>query len=106
MKIFEHKFKYNGWPSACKVYIKEMGFVTWICFESIQVGTSVTNASEQLATEVVAKVGLDHNICRFFECYPEYGGSVDEIEYTWIDDKASRAKWKTFTSKEANPFNQ
>ena len=106
MKTYEHKFKYQAWPSACKVYIKEMDFVTWICFESTQSGTSVTNASEQLATEIVAKENLDPNQCRFFECYPEYEGTVDEITYSWEEGKASRPNWKTFTNKEANPFYQ
>ena len=106
MKIYEHKFKYHAWPSACKVYIKKMDFVTWICFESTQTGTSVTNASELLATEIVAKENLNPDQCRFFECYPEYEGTVDEIEYIWMDEKASKAKWKPFASKEENPFHQ
>ena len=103
MKSFEHDYNWTGWPSKCRVHIKDMGLVTWICFEN-ESGTSVTNASELLATEIVEKEGLDPNQCRFFEYYPEYEGNVDEVEYEWRDNKAHRATWKHFCKKETNPF--
>ena len=106
MNVYNHKFKHNAWPSACRVYVKDMGFVIWICFESTMTGTSVTNASEQLATEIVAKEGLEPKNCRFFECYPEHDGNVDEIDYIWNNGKASRPTWRAFCDRESNPFHQ
>lgn len=103
MKSYTHEYRLNAWPSACKVYIKDMDSVIWIGFENIK-GTSVTNASELIATQIVEKEGLDPSMCRFFEWYPEYGGDLDEIEYIWENNKARRATWKRFCNKESNPF--
>jgi hypothetical protein len=52
-----------------------------ICFREIGIGTSVTNASEQIAQEIVAKLNLNPSDCRFFETYDDE--SYDEIEYEW-----------------------
>ncbi len=103
MKFYTHEYRCNAWPSACKVYIKEIDFVVWIGFENLQ-GTSVTNASELLATQILEKEELNPDQCRFFEWYPEYEGSLDEIEYIWDGDKATKATWKRFCDREANPF--
>ena len=76
----------------------------WIGFENLGIGTSVTNASEQLATEIVAHEGFNPEICRFFEWYPEYEGEVSEVTYQWDGKTASRASWKYFCSAQENPF--
>jgi len=95
MKTFIHSYKGNGIiPSRCRVYIKEINDEFWIGFESMDEGTSITNASEQLATEIVKKENLDIDYCRFFEWYPEYENDVDEISYTWKDGEATNPQWK------------
>jgi len=44
----------------------------------------VTNASEQLASEIVAKFGYEPELCRFFETYNQYEyDTFDEIIYDW-----------------------
>ena len=94
---FRHEFK--GWgihPSACNVHV-EKNLDTQECrilFEDIDEGTSVTNASEQLATEIVKLMELDHTKCRFFETYADGRTDVDEIEYDWINGVAKNPKWK------------
>ena len=72
---------------------------TFICFINIGVGTSVTNASEQLATEMVNKFDLRPGDCRFFETYNDSDNDTfDEIEYSWWPDgnkwEARSPKWK------------
>jgi len=104
MKTYIHKFRKWNFNSSCKVHIKKEGDITFIGFEDIGDGTSVTNASEDIATEIVAKEGLDPEKCRFFEFYPEFGGEVDEISYTWKSGKAISPKWKRFCDADKNPF--
>ncbi len=101
IQSFRHEFK--GWgihPSSCNVYI-EKNLDTQEClilFEDINDGTSVTNASEQLATELVKLLELDHPKCRFFETY-DGRSSIDEIEYNWKNNKADHPKWKPCNDK-------
>ena len=95
MKTFIHNFLgYGRIPSRSKVYIKEINDEFWIGFENIGEGTSVTNATEQLATEIIKKENLNPDNCRFFEWYSEYGEDVDEISYTWKEGKANNPKWE------------
>ena len=112
MKKFVHEYKGFGiHPSKCKVYIKHEGVLTFVGFEDMGEGTSVTNASEQLATEIVEKEGLNHEKTLFFEWYPYAEGTVSEVSYTWGLDKqtdklkAVKPQWKFFCLKEDNPFN-
>jgi len=105
MKTFIHEYKgYGIHPSRCKVYIRDVGTQTWVGFENMGEGTSVTNASEQLATEIVEKEFLSPQLCKFFEWYPEYDGMVSEIEYRWKGPEASHAEWGYFCDAEDNPF--
>jgi hypothetical protein len=105
MKTFIHEFKGFGiHPSKCKVHIEKVGSSTWIGFEDLGEGTSVTNASEQLATEIVDKVELNPSMCKFFEWYPQYEGDLDRIEYKWKGPIASQAEWSRCCIKEENPF--
>ena len=72
---------------------------TFICFIDIGKGTSVTNASEQLASEMVNKFILRPEDCRFFETYQQYNyETFDEIEYSWWPSgsvwEAREPKWK------------
>ena len=94
MESFMHFFKGFGiHPSEINVHIFNKNDVSYVIFEDIGKGTSVTNASEQLATEIVSLRKLDHNKCRFFEYYPK-DNSFDEITYSWINNEAFKAQWK------------
>lgn len=105
MKNYTYNYKGHGvHPSKCRVYIKEMGIYTWVGFENLGEGTSVTNASEQLASEIIQKEHLNPASCKFFEWYPEYKGEVDEISYSWDGPEASNPTWRHFCSADQNPF--
>ena len=105
MKEFHHSYRgFRIHPSLCGVYIIEEEGEIWIGFQNLGVGTSVTNASEQLATEIVEQEGLNPEICRFFEWYPEYDKEVSEITYQWDGKVASNPQWKYFCSWSENPF--
>lgn len=82
---FIHEYKgYGHISSRCRVKIFSDDGENLICFEDIGDGTSVTNASEQLASEIVNKMDLDPANCRFFETYGQYDyDSFDEINYQW-----------------------
>lgn len=107
MKTFIHEYRgYGVHPSRCKVYIKQVGTSTWVGFENLGEGTSVTNASEQLATEIIEKELLNPAACKFFEWYPEYEGRVDQVEYRWKGSIACNAEWSHYCDKEENPFHE
>lgn len=91
---FYHKFKGFGMnPSRILVKIFSDDGENLILFEDINEGTSVTNASEQLASEIVNKMGYDPEECSFFETYSQYNyEDFDEIKYTW--SKKSDGTWK------------
>lgn len=92
----------------CKVYhVTKNGF-HYFCFEDMNVGTSVTNMSEYLATEMVKKHAFSTPLfCRFFESYIDQDDGVesrrlDEITYSWDMHVASDPDWKP--SKEGGLF--
>ena len=87
---FIHEYKgYGVHPSECIVRMYTDDGDTFICFVDLDKGTSVTNATEQLAAEIVNKFRLKPEDCRFFETYKQYGYStLDEIEYKWWPDLA------------------
>jgi hypothetical protein len=82
---FQHDYTgWNGVRSRCNVMIFSDDGDHFICFENLGIGVSVTNASEMLATQIVAMQGFIPENCRFFETYREYDNETfDEIEYTW-----------------------
>jgi len=87
---FIHKFKgYGRVPSKCRVHLDFTAGVMYICFEDMNDGTSVTNASEQLASEIVNDNNLDPDNCSFFESYDDFG-TFDIIEYDW---KEKNGEW-------------
>jgi len=97
---FIHEYKgYGVHPSQCLVKMFTDDGDVFICFIDIGVGTSVTNASEQLASEIINKFDLHPEDCRFFETYRQYNyETFDEIEYSWWPDGtiwfAKHPKWK------------
>ena len=97
MNMFIHHYMgFNIHPSTCRVYFKVIDDIYYFCFEDMSVGTSVTNASEQLATEMTEKYGLEPGSARFFETYyyPGEERTFDEIEYTWVGLIAENPRWK------------
>ncbi len=86
-----HEYKgYGVHPSKCGVHIiREDGFI-FVVFEDLNQGTSVTNASEQLATEVVEKCNLNPEECIFLETY---GDDLDQIQYSWDGKRAYNPNW-------------
>jgi hypothetical protein len=107
METFNYEFKgYFAFPSECKIRVvidddKQNGVKVYhFCFEDIGVGTSVTNASEMLATEMVLKYGVHPRFCHFYETYLHDDRTFDEITYTWINGKAENANWKPSTDRQ------
>lgn len=101
-KEFIYPFKgFGRVPSTCLVKIYEDDGETMACFIDLGDGTSVTNASEQLATEIVKEYHLNPVDCRFFETYQQYNyDDFDEIEYTWVNGKADSPEWKPCNDEE------
>ena len=86
---FIHVFKgFGRVPSQCLVKMYSDDGETMICFVDLGVGTSVTNASEQIASEIVTEYNLYPTDCRFFETYQQYDyETFDEIVYEWTQGK-------------------
>ncbi len=99
METFTHEYKgFGGCQSMCKVYHDEKNGFHYFCFEDMNTGTSVTNMSEHLATEMVRKYYLSPLLCRFFESYVHQGKrdstrTLDEITYSWKMRVASDPEW-------------
>jgi len=97
MEVFKHKFKssINGTKSSCDVYVYSKNEKNYILFANTGEGTSVTNASEQIATEVINLLRFDPKDCEFFETYPEYQEEmyIDNITYNWENNKALHPTW-------------
>lgn len=101
--IHEFEQDYLGFGrvrSRCNIRMFSENGEHLFLFEDINLGTSVTNASEQLATQMVAMFHYKPENCRFFETYREYDyDSVDEIEYSWSSkfyrlDKTEEIVWE------------
>jgi hypothetical protein len=94
-----------GVSSSCNIVVISNHENFLFIFEDIRHGSSVTNSSEELATDMLRKHNLDPNNCRFFETYPENNyNTFEEIDYIWVSGflvigkqiswKATRASWK------------
>lgn len=104
MKI-THQFRgYGVFPSYCNVYIVNRGEYNYVLFEDLNDGTSVTNASEQLASEIVEDYDLDPTKCIFFETYSEDLETFDEISYTWVNNVAINPVWYPGKEEDKNIF--
>ena len=108
----EFYYEYLGFgrvESRCRIKILPNDGEHLICFEDIGEGTSVTNASELLATEIVDLKDLDPTNCRFFEIYTQYSDSIlDEITYRWSFThgrwEAKNPDWKPASEEIINLF--
>ena len=82
-KSFLHHFQAPS-HSDCMVYVFENGDERHIVFEDIDSGMSVTNATEQLAGEIVNEYKLDPDYCWFYETYRQFDyETFEEVEYSW-----------------------
>jgi hypothetical protein len=93
---------YNGLWMCCDLLIEKTAGAYLVTFSerTDNTGMSVTNLSEQLASEVVAKFGLEPCRCEFFEkyTYPDKADRLDRINYrfervggSWV---ATGAYWQ------------
>lgn len=105
-KVFDHNFNGFGRPgnsSTCRIHIFEHNEYKLVVFQDLGKGTSVTNASEQLATEIGRLENLDPEKTIWLECYPYYGGDydIDQIKYTYslVDAEYSDPEWKPLKNK-------
>jgi hypothetical protein len=89
---FDFDFLGFGWVrSRCKVHVISEDDIHLILFENLGIGTSVTNASEQLASQIINISRYEPEKCRFFETYKENDyDSFDEITYTWNHKRTFR----------------
>jgi len=103
---FNFDFLGNGiMRSRCNVRIFSDDGEHFILFENLGIGTSVTNASEQLASAIVQKMGYDPDDCEFFETYKENDyKEFDRITYTWKDNEAHNAHWTPALEEIKNLF--
>ena len=87
------------YSSKCNIHTFQRDDKFIFVFEDLGEGTSVTNASEELASFVVNSMSLKPEECRFFERYPAniMDDTFDEVTYEWekIGDKyeASDPDW-------------
>jgi hypothetical protein len=95
METILHQFKgFHKCDSECFIHIDDSNpEKILICFEDIDKGTSVTNFSEQLATEIIALKGYDPEKCRFFEYYGKILKEYSRIDYEWHGKVASEPNW-------------
>ena len=89
-----YRFKgYGNYDSECKVMIWHNKDYHLVVFVDLGKGTSVTNASEQLVTEIYKKhlIIYDKKECMFVETYDNI--QYDAISPTWQDDKVLNVNW-------------
>jgi hypothetical protein len=97
---FVHYFKgYGGCQSVCRVHIFCTPDCNVVVFEDMgrATGTSITNASEQLANEILRLKHLNPAQTSWLECYPKYEKNFrfDLITYTYdpVTNLYSKPKW-------------
>ena len=106
-KTFEYPFLASGrWSSKCLVEIRNTRTESFITFVDIDEGTSVTNASEQLANELRGRAR--HANIRFFERYDwgkrgyigqQFGKTIDEIRYQETNGKLHSPSWESISEE-------
>jgi hypothetical protein len=100
MKIFGnsfiHTFKgFGGCKSQCQVDVIQDNGKTIVVFTDIGVGTSVTNFSEFLATEMINKLSLNPDETLWAERYVHgKEETLDQILYHWDGFKYRKPEWR------------
>lgn len=84
-KEFNHHFLgYGLHDTEIVVHYFKSSEKNIIVAEDLGKGTSVTNAIEQIATEVIKKLDIDPRKTIFIECYPYYAEwELDSVELTY-----------------------
>lgn len=96
IRDFVHEFKgFGNCHSECDVTIWESETMNVVLFTDRGVGTSVTNFSEGLATQM--KPIVTRPVIRFFEKYDD-NENPDEIFYTELNGRFVSPEWKPFTA--------
>jgi hypothetical protein len=94
--LFIHQFKGFGInKSECKVEIWKLQDKALVLFTDTGKGTSVTNASEQLVTEIYNQYLIKDykpNQCLFSETYDRI--QIDIVLPNWQGNKCHRVGWK------------
>ncbi len=87
----------------CSLRILQKGKRTMVIATEIPVnpGKSVTNAAEDIATQVVQQFHLDPMKTKFIECYNKesfegtrFAEMYDEVTFTWQEKQASNPQWR------------
>lgn len=93
---FIHDYKGIGnCDSKCKVEVITDSKNTLIVFTDMGIGTSVTNASEALATEMVKMLKLDPVKTLWAERYIRGPvETLDQIHYSWNGSKFYNPRWR------------
>jgi len=90
-ETFVHHFLgFRTHPSKCQVHIFSVDDLAVVIFQDVghDSGTSVTNASEQLATEIGRLKNLSYDKTAWMECYPrEKHLDLDRIAYLYDPEK-------------------
>lgn len=115
---FIHEFHWLGrrFVSRCQVDIFKKNDDTLVLFTDLGDGTSVTNASEQIATEIMKLKNLDPNKTLWAECYSEDFTNpkppfnekypFDQITYEFIDGELRHPEWRNMEVKLFPALNQ
>lgn len=94
---FIHTFKgYGGCKSQCRVNVIEEDGQRIVVFTDLGIGTSVTNMSEHIATDIVNKLKFDPLTTLFAERYRpgQKDETIDQILYQWDGVKYSKPEWR------------
>lgn len=85
----------GGLPMIYGLLIEQMESDYLITFMELEnnEGTSVTNLSEQLATQVINEFGLEPGRCQFFEKYTYGTGNLDNCQPERIDRISYKWHW-------------
>ena len=108
-ETFVHAFHWLDRPfeSKCKIdlirFNSGKGIIIMSEMEENE-GTSITNASEQIATEIVKKYFLPVEDFKFIETYPyhwkEQGIEFDEVKYNWNGKDFEHPHWRRIKKDE------
>lgn len=112
-KVWDVIHRYEPWPgnkSQCRVRIYTHGDQNLVILEEMNgnQGMSVTNYSEELATELARKYRLDPAKTTWIEHYPkglwyrekDTPEEWDVITYAWENGKASDPHWRRIAGEQ------
>jgi hypothetical protein len=106
--MIDAKFEYKPHPhyrlAHCRVRIYEHEGQQVVVATEMEgnPGMSVTNAAEDIATQLAAAYNLEVDRLIWIEhyCYPDEGHIFDLVRFTWEGGKASDPQWRRITFEE------